>query len=541
MPTPLATSLRFDAFELWPEQRLLLMDGQKLTLGSRAFDLLVCLVRHSERMLSKDELMALVWPGLVVEESNLTVQISHLRKLLGADAIITVQGRGYRFGRQLRTPGIPIAQASRPTSASAERSPSTPITTPLVRTTQRASIAVLPFINMSGDPQQDYFADGMVEDITTTLARMNAFLVIARSSSFVYKGRAVDIRQVGLELGVQYVLEGSVRKHGSQVRMTGQLIDAQSGNHLWADHFDGDIEQVFELQDQVTQAIVTALEPPMRRAAIERARVKPAHNLQAYDLILRALALLNPGTSQANSSQAMSFVRQALQLDPHYAKAKALGAILHLERIFEGLGGVGDIVAGLRYAEAALKDDDGDPITQCSAGVVIGSLGLRLLGYSVLGFKYEAGMAAIERALATSPNLMYVQHCAGVLKAIVGQTDAALAHFESAMRISPLDPDMATFIAGTSSAHLVGGQFALGLEAAERALAIKPDYVFALRLKMVNLGFLGRMDEARMVAQRMRVLTPNFTVSKYLVAVPYKSADMRKKCADIYLAAGMPK
>ena len=228
---------------------------------------------------------------------------------------------------------------------------SAPTTTEIGLSSPANSIAVLPFTNMSGDPEQDYFADGMVEDIITALARMRVFFVIARNSSFVYKGKAVDVKQVGRELGVRYVLEGSVRKSGSRVRITGQLIEAVSGHHVWADRFDGTLEDVFDLQDRITESIVSAIEPNMRRAEIERARAKPTSNLQAYDLLLRALPGVMPGASQAARGGALSLIRRALEMDSRYSLAKALGAFLCLARVSEGYGDADDVKAGLRFAD----------------------------------------------------------------------------------------------------------------------------------------------------------------------------------------------
>ncbi len=216
------------------------------------------------------------------------------------------------------------------------------------------SLAVLPFSNLGGDPEQEYFADGMVEEIITALARMGAFFVIARNSSFVYKGRAVDIKQVGRELGVRYVLEGSVRKAGNRVRITGQLIEAENGRHVWADRFDGTLDDVFELQDRITESIVWAIEPSLRRAELERVRVKPTSNLQAYDLLLRALPGLMPGSTIAGKDEALSFIRRALEMDPRFSQAKALGALACLQRLTDGHGDAEDVKAGLRYADEAL-------------------------------------------------------------------------------------------------------------------------------------------------------------------------------------------
>jgi TolB-like protein len=269
----------------------------------------------------KDELMARVWPGRVVEESNILVQVSALRKALdegknGPTYLVTVPGRGYRLiGLQLPPPSgngeVDIRQG--------------------LAFPDRPSIAVLPFTNLSGDPEQDYFADGMVEEIITALSRLRWLFVIAHNSSFTYKGRPVDVRQVGRELGVRYVLEGSVRKAANRVRITGQLIDAATGAHLWADRFDGELEDIFDLQDQVTGKVVGAIAPELERAEIERAKRKATKSLNAYDYYLRGMAHLHQGSREA-IDQALPLFAKAIVLDAEFASAYAMAAFCHMWR-----------------------------------------------------------------------------------------------------------------------------------------------------------------------------------------------------------------
>ena len=405
----------------------------------------------------------------------------------------------------------------------------------------RPSLAVLPFTNMSGDPEQDYFADGMVEDIITALARTRLFFVIARNSTFVYKGMAVDIKRVGRDLGVRYVLEGGVRKSGSRVRITGQLIEVESGHHVWADRFEGQLEDVFELQDRVTAAIVSAMEPSVRRAEIERIRTKPPSSLQAFELMVRALPGLMPRSGRAGLDDALASIRRALELDPGYSMAKAMGAFACMNRIGAGYGSADDVKAGLRYAEEALQEQDDDPTIQAYAGAALASLGYRAMGVRVLGFRYDEGQRAIERALSLAPNLLMVQSAAGQVKGILGDGDAALAHFEEAMRISPLDPAMSAFIASTAGAHLISGRYEQALAAAQRAIQDSPGFVFSHRVLVLAFGFLGRLEEAQRAAQRVLELSPEFTVSHYLSLSPFKDPEYRKRVAAIYRAAGVPK
>ena len=403
------------------------------------------------------------------------------------------------------------------------------------------SIAVLPFTNLSGDPQQDYFADGMVEDIITALARMRVFFVIARNSSFVYKGQAVDIKQVGRALGVRYVLEGSVRRSGNRLRITGQLIEAESGRHVWAERFEGEMEDVFDLQDRIGESIVSAMEPSMRRADVERARAKPTSSLQAYDLLLRALPGLMPGADRAGNDEALALIRRALERDPHYANAMALGALACVGRVAGGHGSADDIKAGLGYAEQSLAASNDDPLVLSNAGLALASLGYRALGVRVLGFRYDEAQRAVERALKLAPGLLAVQYAAGMVRLILGEGKAALDHLGRAMRISPLDPAASALIAGISAAHLVCGRYEAALADARRAIQDSPNFGFAHLLQVAALGRLGRSDEARAATRRLVELAPGFTVSRYLSLSPVKDAEYRKATARIYRAAGVPK
>ena len=533
-PAVTSVEYRFGRFTVLAGQRQLQVDGQAAALGSRAFDLLLVLIAQQHRVVGHDELLAQVWPGLVVEENNLSVQISTLRKLLGPEAIVNLPGRGYRFTLQAASaPSLPTRAAlpaeSVASSVIAQASP------------DRPSIAVLPFNNLSGDPGQDYFADGIVEDITTALARLNVFFVIARNSSFVYKGRAVDIQQVGRDLGVQYVLEGSVQKSGKRLRITGQLIEAVTARHVWAERFEGELADVFELQDQISAGIVTALHPHVRRAEVERLKSKNLPNPQAYDLCLQAIPKVQSGSHAPTMNEAMALARRAIAIDPHFARAKMLVATICMARIFDGSGSASDIRAGLRFADEALAADDNDPLILSFAGLALGVLGFRAFGLRLTGFRYDEAERAIQKALKIAPGLMDVQYCAGTLSPVLGQGDAARAHFEQAMRISPLDPAMGLMHCGISGAHLVDGRYAECLAAAQKAMTYSPSPVLAHRLAVVALGYLGRWNEARVEAKRFMELAPRFTVRKYLCVVPYRDALRRHEVAKIYRAAGVPR
>jgi adenylate cyclase len=329
---------------------------------------------------------------------------------------------------------------------------------------------------------------------------------------------------------------------GNRVRITGQLIEAHSGHHVWADRFEGTLEDVFDLQDRITESIVMAMEPNMRRAEIERARAKPAANLHAYDPLLRALAAgLMPGSTRAGRDEALVLIRRAIEMDPHYSMAKALGAFACGARISDGYGTADDVKAGLRYAEEALSETNDDPSVLSHAGLALGTLGYRAFGLRVLGFRYDEAQRAIERALSLSPNLLVVQYSAGVVRAVLCEGEAAFGHFERAMRISPLDPAMSAFISGTAGAHLLCGRYEEALAAAHRAIQESPTFVGAHRAMVATLWFVGRTDEAKLAAKRLLELAPEFTVSRYDSVSPFKDPEFRKRISRMFRAVGVPK
>jgi len=402
------------------------------------------------------------------------------------------------------------------------------------------SIAVLPFANMSGDPEQEYFADGIVEDIITALARIQLFFVIARNSSFTYKGKAVDIKQVGRELGVRYVLEGSIRKAGNRVRITGQLIEAENGSHVWADRFEGTLDDIFDLQDRITESVVGAIEPSIRRAEIDRIRLRPTNSLDAYDLCLRAVQNLRPGASRSALDEALGFLRRAIELDPAFSLAKALGAFACTQRVLQGFGDADDVKSGLRYAEQALADHQENPTTLSVSGLTLGTLGYRALGFRVLGFRYDEALHAIEHALSLGPNLFIVLFAAGMVRTLVGEADAAIEHLTRAMRVSPRDPGMGALISGIGQAHLVAGRYEDALAAGQRATHESPNYVGGYGVMVRSLVSLGRLDEAKMLVPRLLELAPGLSISRYRSMNPFKDKAFRNRMAEGMRAAGIP-
>jgi TolB-like protein len=372
----------------------------------------------------------------------------------------------------------------------------------------KPSLAVLPFQNLGGDPAQGYFADGMVEEITTALSRISGLFVIARNSSFAYKGRNVDVRQVARELGVRYVLEGSVRKAGDRVRITGQLVEAATGAHLWADRFDGTLEDVFDLQDRVAEAVAGAIEPRLRRAEVERARRKPTDSLDAYDLYLRALPHVFAYTA-ADNREAMWLLDRALALDPNYAVARAFEAWLCGQRYIRGwvldeVADAADRLAAESAARRALADGAEEPTALTVAGVVL----------ALIAGDHAAGLAALDRARALNPNSAIAWGFGATVNCFAADYSAAVAHAERALRLSPLDPMRYYPLVALACAALFTGRAEDAVRYAADAIQANPGFDVPYCLMIAGLVELGRMDEARTAAARLMTVYPNFTIAR---------------------------
>ena len=376
----------------------------------------------------------------------------------------------------------------------------------------KPSIAVLPFQNMSGDPEQEYFADGMVEEITTALSRFRQFFVIARNSSFTYKGRAVDVKQVGRELGVRYVLEGSVRKEANRVRISGQLIDANTGSHLWADRFDGAVEDIFDLQDQVTTSVVGVIAPTMERAEIERSKGKRTESLDAYDYYLRGIASLYQWTEE-ETSRALGLFHKSIELDPDFSSAYGMTAWCYVWRKANGWmdDRVKEIAEANRLAQRALDLGADDAVALLGGGYA-----LVFVVHDV-----ERGAAYIDRALALNPNLAWGLVCDGWTKAFLGEPDAAITQLSRAMRLSPLDPLSVRALAGMAFAHFVAGRYDDASFWAEKALRERQNYLPAIRDLAAAHALAGRLPEAQKALARFREVDPAMRSLGYQRLAPH--------------------
>ncbi len=404
-------------------------------------------------------------------------------------------------------------------------------TRPALSLPDRPSIVVLPFQNMSGDPEQDYFCDGMVDDIITGLSRIKWLFVIARNSSFTYKGRAVDVKQVGRELGVRYVLEGSVRKAADRVRITGQLIDAATGAHLWADRFDGSLKDIFDLQDQVTTSVVTAISPKIEQAEVERAKRKPTESLDAYDYFLRGLERLYMQTRES-TSEALRLFHKAIELDPDFAVAYGTAAYCYAWRKASRwmTERAQEIAEAARLARRAVELGKDDAVALYKAGLT--------LAYLVEDF--DAGALFIERAVVLNPNLASAWYASGWLKVWIGEPETAIKHLEQFMRISPLDPLMARAHTAVAFAHVFAGRYDEAVRYAEQAVSEQPNSHQALRAAAMSNALTGRLEQARKAMARLREIDPALRVSNLKEQTPLQRPEDIAKYEEGMRKAGLP-
>jgi adenylate cyclase len=407
---------------------------------------------------------------------------------------------------------------------------------PVLALPDKPSIAVLPFQNMSGDPEQEYFADGIVEEIITALSRFRELFVIARNSSFTYKNRVVDVKQVGRELGVRYVLEGSVRKAANRVRITAQLIDAITGAHLWADRIDGTFDDIFLLQDRVTENVVGAIAPKIEHAEIERTKYKPTGSLDAYDCYLRAMMYFYQWTSESISdgsiSEALRLFYRAIELDPAFASAHGLAAWCYVRRRLSGwMKNPAEEMPELkRLALRASELANDDPVALYSAGWAL----VHVDGYA------EAGAAMLDRALTLNPNMTVAWHVGGWTKIYLGQSNEAIEYFVRAIRLNPLDPVMPRTHTGIAAAQFIAGRYQEAAVSAENGLLQHPNNLTLLRVAAASHALAGQMTDAEKYMARIRHLDPTLRLSRVAALAPCRRADDVARYVEGMRKAGLP-
>ncbi|MBR0833659.1 winged helix-turn-helix domain-containing protein [Bradyrhizobium manausense] len=512
----MAAILEFGPFRLDADAGILFRGAEPTPLGQRAVLLLALLVQRAGMPVSKDALIEAAWPAQAIEDSNLTVQIAAVRRTL-ADAsgeaqwIETLPRRGYRYIG-------PAVTTTDPDRASA----------PSLALPERPSIAVLPFANLSGDAEQDYFADGMVDDIITGLSRINWLFVIARNSTFTYKGRAIDVKQVGRELGVRYVLEGSIRKAGGNVRITGQLIDASTGMHVWAERYDRRSEDIFALQDEIAMSVVGAIAPSLRRAEINRVKRKRPDSLDAYDLVLRAQPDVDSGMPE-QVTQALVLLERAIALEPSYALAHGNAAMCHHCLFLRaGLREVSR-AASIRHARSAIAHGQDDALALTLAGFSIG----------MDGHDRAAAFTALDAALSISPSSALTYILGSVMLGWGGDADRAIEWSERGMRLSPFDSWAFAAFDAQAMGHFHRGRYEEACRAAYRSVQANPRHSITHVQLAAALAKLGRLQEAKTAAARVMELHPTFRYARQFQGVNCSPA-LAAELGDALRVAGLP-
>jgi TolB-like protein/class 3 adenylate cyclase/Tfp pilus assembly protein PilF len=395
----------------------------------------------------------------------------------------------------------------------------------------KPSIAILPFQNMSGDQEQEYFADGIVEEIITALSRFRQLFVIARNSSFTYKGRAIDVKQVGRELGVRYVLEGSVRKAGNRVRITGQLVDALTGAHLWADRFDGSLENIFDLQDQVTNSVVGQIAPKLEEAEIERAKRKPTERLDAYDYFLRGMASFHQFTREANAEALQLFYR-AIELDPDFSSAYGMAAWCYLQRKEWGwvANRTQEIAEAARLARRAAELGRNDAVALSTGGLTL----------SFVVGELDEGAALVDRAVALNPNFAATWLRSGWQRVYLGEPEVAIDHLARAIRLSPFDPFTAIAQNGLAHAHFFADRYDDAFFWAQKAMQGRPNWRAGMRILAAAAALSGRSEEARQAIKRVRENDPTWRLSHVRKIRLFRRPEDLDKLEDGLRKAGLP-
>jgi TolB-like protein/cytochrome c-type biogenesis protein CcmH/NrfG len=510
-------TLSFGRYRLEPRGGL--MSGTRpVRLTPKALALLCFLAGRPNEVITKEELFAAVWPEVSVGDAALVTCIQELRRALGDDArrpryIETLHRRGYRFIGKLAAAPLPAAVDDK---------------APALALPDRPSIAVLPFDNMSEEADQEYFADGISEDLITGLARIHWLFVIARNSTFVYKNRAVDVKQVARELGVRYVLEGSVRRAGKRIRISAQLIDAVSGGHIWAERYDRELGDIFAVQDEITRNVVAAIEPRLLAAEGVRALSRSSHDLGAWERVARAQTHVWRLT-RADYATAIEGLTQAVEAWPDYAPARSR---LAFRLLFAAHMGWVDREAGLRqgreHAIRALALDDCDSWAQTALGYL-----------AMMERRTAESLAAFARAVELNPNSATAHGDLSRGLAFAGHDREAIEHAEHAIRLSPMDPDMALFLGGIAVAHYGAGRYAQAHRVSEEIMRLRPGFQGAQRLHCASLAQTGRIEEARAYLEAIRREQPQLSIEWIRGSVPYQTEALMERFLEGMRKAGL--
>jgi TolB-like protein len=513
----------FEDCVLDTDRRELFRGSRPVPVEPQVFDLLVHLLRNRERVVSRDDLLAAVWHGRIVSESALGTRINAARSAVGDSGemqhlIKTLPRKGIRFVGTVREEGS-AAQAPLAIADPSRQSPALP---------DKPSIAVLPFTNMSGEPEQEYFADGISEDLITGLSRIRWLFVIARNSTFLYKHRAVDVKDVSRALGVHYVLEGSVRRAGKRLRISAQLIDAMTSGHHWAERYDRELGDIFVVQDEITRSVAAAIEPHLLAAEGVRALARSADDVGAWDLVARAQAhfwrLTHP-----DHQAAVTVLERAVGTYPDYAPAQSLLGFrlvfaVHMGWVDRDRG----LLTGHQHATRAIALDDRD------------SWGYIALGYwAMMERRTEESIAAFRRAISLNPSSAVAHSHLSHIFAFAGRDREAIEHGEDAIRLSPLDPDMALFLGAMAVAHYTAGRFTEAVRYTAEALRLRPGFQGAQRLRCASLAQAGLVDEARTFFATVRREQPQLSIDWIRASVPYQTPQLMEHFLEGMRKAGL--
>jgi TolB-like protein/Tfp pilus assembly protein PilF len=511
------------------ERRELCRGSDLVAVEPQVFDLLVHLVENRDHVVSKHDLIASVWGGRIVSDSTLTSRINAARKAIGDSGenqklIRTVPRKGLRFVAAVRTQqnAEPQATYDPPAQQDHER-PRTALPLP-----DRPVIAVLPFVNMTGAPEQEYLCDGISEDIITALSKLRWFFVIARNSSFIYKGKPVHIKQVGEELGVDYVIEGSVRKSSDRLRITAQLNNVATGSHVWAERYDRDLADVFAVQDEITEAIVAAIEPQLYAAENFRAKRKTPDNMDAWDLVMRGLSYYWRVTRQDNVV-AQALLEKAIAIDPNYGQAFGVLAASHTFSAHMGWEDMASVVPiALRAAMAATRADSEDPWAHCALGSVY-----------LFTRRFNDSLAEFEVALQLNPNFALAQGYYGLTLSYCGRWQEADLAARRALRLSPRDPFAAIYNGIAAYAQFVGRNYEEAMRFSTEGIRQRPDFVGAHRVLTAAAAMAGRDRIAKAALQELRRVQPNISLAWIESEMPIQLETERRHYLQAFHRAGL--
>ena len=501
--------------------------GEPIAMQPQVFDLLAHLLRNRDRVVSKDDLIELVWGGRIVSDSTLDSRINAARNAIGDSGkdqrlIRTIPRKGLRFVGSVDE----HSNGDRPAAALLEPAAEQP--RPALPLPDRPAIAVLPFDNMSGDQEQEYFSDGISEDIITALSKLRWFFVIARNSSFTYKGKPVHMKQVAAELGVRYVLEGSVRRSRDRVRITAQLNDTATGSHIWAEHYDRDLIDVFAVQDEITDAIVTAIEPQIYAAENSRSRRKPPGSVDAWDLVMRALSH-HWRVTRPDSILAQALLEKAIAIDAHYCQALSLLATNHMFGVHLGWTDIATAApVAERAARAAIAADSEDAWAHNAMGSVYFSTR-----------RLDDSLAEFELALQLNPNFSLAQGYYGLALSYCGRWRDAYEATQRAIRLSPRDPSSAIYYGVAAYAQFVGRNYAEAIALAREAIRQRGDLSGAYRVLTVAAGMTGQTELAKSALQELRRTQPNISLAWIANQLPWKFDADREHYLEGFRRAGL--